>query len=457
MPYNNTYNQKIADELYQQDEDLIKHLNRESETPLFLRGSGSSGGRINIEDKYIENVLTGGCMNCGCQPNMNSRIIGGTGYGKATFKDNGFGQELGLGTVDFFKPSPSSKGGVKKMEKEDSKICYVGVGSGTKELKEDLGKFDMNRIKDWVGLGQHLKLKGKGSEEFKRDLGSFDFNKVKSWVGLGKYGKANSKIMSGAGFWEDFKKGFNMVFEPGSKYLLKPLGLATGNAPLVAGLTALGYGKAKRGRKSKMGSGLGMQPIQNANPFPIARPDEAWKLKKDRYQPMKEVMVESNDIFGSGTKELKEDLNKFDMNRIKDWVGLAKPKDYMALKKHAGLTGKGWEEFKKDLGSFDFNKVKSWVGLGKYGKANSKRMMGSGWWDSFKNFWSSTLPSAIQSVAMPINDAVVKVRSAVGLGKSGGGVSGGKAKRAEIVKKVMKDKSLSMIDASKFVKEHNLY
>ena len=284
MPYNNPYNQKIADELYQQDEDLIKHLNRESETPLFLRGSGSSGGRMNIEDKYIENVLTGGCMNCGCQPNMNNRVVGGTGYGKATLKDDGFGKELGLGTVDFFKPSKNSKGGVKKMEKEDSKICYVGVGSGTKELKDDLGKFDFNRVKDWVGLGKHLKL-----------------------------------------------------------------------------------------------------------------------------------------------------------------------------------TGKGWAELQKDLRQYDMNRIKDYVGLGKYGKANSKRMSGSGWWDSFTGFFTDTIPNIAKQSALGLKNASNMisndVRNLIGVGKKkkGEGVSGGKAKRAEIVKKVMKDKGLSMIDASKFVKEHNLY
>jgi hypothetical protein len=42
--------------------------------------------------------------------------------------------------------------------------------------------------------------------------------------------------------------------------------------------------------------------------------------------------------------------------------------------------------------------------------------------------------------------------------KKGMGASGGnKSKRAEIVKQVMKDKNLSMIGASKYVKEHNLY
>jgi len=398
---------------------------------------------------------------------------------------------MGLGTVELFQPVASSKGGVKEMKKEDSKICYVGVGSGTKELKDDLNKFDFNRIKDWVGLGKHLKMTGKGWDEFKKDLSNFNFNTVKSWIGLGKYGKANTKRMMGAGFWDDFKRGFNMVFEPGAKYLLKPLATATGAFPITMGLSALGYGKAKRGRKSKMGAGLLNMPIQDR----IARPDEIYKQRRDkRFQPQEEIMVMEGsgknwwdeEIMkvskGSGTKELKDDVNKFDWNRIKDYIGMAKPKDMMALKKHTGLTGAGWEEFKKDLGSFDFNRIKSWVGLGKYGKANTKRMLGSGWWDSFTNFFKK-FPEKMNEIIMPIaskiNDTVGTVRGAIGLGKkgyhmmpdgsmmkdslhkgkgkSGGGVSGGRAKRAEIVKKVMKDKGLSMIKASQYVKQHNLY
>jgi hypothetical protein len=46
--------------------------------------------------------------------------------------------------------------------------------------------------------------------------------------------------------------------------------------------------------------------------------------------------------------------------------------------------------------------------------------------------------------------------SGAGLKKTSGG-SGGRAKRAEIVKKVMKEKGLKMIEASKYVKQHGLY
>ena len=461
MPYDNPYNKRVADMVLNDDARYIENLYRQSETPLSLRG-GSSAPPVDFNDSFndrmIQNVLRGGCGCCG-----------GSGFGKMTRMDTGFEKSLGSAEVKNFRPNTNNTGGVKTMEKENPELCDDNMmGSGTKELKEDVGKFDFNRVKDWVGLGKHLKLKGKGWEEFKKDLGSFDFNKVKSWVGLGKYGKANTKIMMGSGFWEDFKKGFNMVFEPGSKYLIKPLATATGLLPLSAGLTALGYGKvakAKRGRKSKMGNGLNMM---------IARPDEAWKLKKDRLVPMKETMVETNDIFGSGTKELKDDVNKFDFNRIKDWIGMAKPKDFMALKKHTMMSGKGWEEFKKDLGSFDFNKVKSWIGLGKYGKANSKRMMGASWWDSFTNFFKN-LPNNLNSIVLPIankiNDAVGTVRGAVGLGKknkmgegaSGGkanmgeGVSGGKAKKAPSAKQLeARRKFTEMVKAKAMIKNNKM-
>lgn len=49
--------------------------------------------------------------------------------------------------------------------------------------------------------------------------------------------------------------------------------------------------------------------------------------------------------------------------------------------------------------------------------------------------------------------ANMKASYMAGQGRSGGG----RSKRAEIVKKIMKEKGLSMIEASKYVKQHNLY
>lgn len=56
--------------------------------------------------------------------------------------------------------------------------------------------------------------------------------------------------------------------------------------------------------------------------------------------------------------------------------------------------------------------------------------------------------AAKKSAKKSVNAAAKDVVKATG---------GGRAKRAEIVKKVMKDKGMKMIEASKYVKEHGLY
>jgi hypothetical protein len=54
--------------------------------------------------------------------------------------------------------------------------------------------------------------------------------------------------------------------------------------------------------------------------------------------------------------------------------------------------------------------------------------------------------------------ANMKASSMAGQGRSGAGVSGGvKKDRRAIVKKVMAEKGLGMIEASKYVKQHGLY
>lgn len=239
-----------------------------------------------------------------------------------------------------------------------------------------------------------------------------------------------------------------------------------------------------------VGAGAGMLDSFNA---PIM-PDKATP----RDPTLKRVIGGRKAKTGKGTAELKSDIGKFDFNRLKDYIGLAKPKELMDFKRQTGLRGKGFEELKSDLRKFDANRIKDYVGLGRYGK---KYMKGSGFFDKIAEFFSKTLPSKLNEGAMAINDVVVKGRKAVGLGKGtaelksdlakfdmnrikdyiglgrgtvpqkvveysvmkpviGGGKSGGadgRKKRAEIVKKVMKEKGMKMIEASAYVKQHGLY
>ena len=240
------------------------------------------------------------------------------------------------------------------------------------------------------------------------------------------------------------------------------------------------------------GAGMSILPVRD-EVKPDRRAEEKVKRVIGGKKPKKT---------GMGTAELKADLGKFDFNRLKDYVGLAKPKELMDFKRHTGLRGKGFEELKADLRKFDANRIKDYVGLGRYGK---KYMKGSGFFDSIANFFKQ-FPEKINSVLMPvaqkITETVNKGREAVGLGKGtaelksdlakfdmnrikdyiglgkgrdipqkvveysvmkpviGGGKSGGadgRKKRAEIVKKVMKEKGLKMIEASAYVKQHGLY
>lgn len=412
MPYDNPYNKRVAEEVQSSDAKYILNLDRQYEMPLFLRGGASVSSRSSsapigfndeFDDRMIQNVLKGGCGMCG-----------GSGFGKMTRMDTGFEKSLGSAEIKNFRPNTNNTGGVKVMEKENPELCDM-EGSGTKELKDDVGKFDFNRVKDWIGLGKKKELKPLKPLKLPKITNQLVINMIKHaqekyandpfyenlMIMLGRIQSGDREMMNSLENKNLLKRIVKDDLLPTAKAMKK-------NAPMLKELAKMKAKdeKAKRGRKSKMGAGLD---------FKIARPDEAWKLQRDRAVPMKEIKFE-----GSGTKEFKEDVGKFDFNRAKDWLGLGK---------QYNLKGKGWEEFKRDLGSFDFNKVKSWIGLGKYGKANTKIMMGAGWWDDFTNFFTKTMPNTIMKVAAPINDAVIKTRNAIGLGKKnkmGEGVSGGK-------------------------------
>ena len=134
---------------------------------------------------------------------------------------------------------------------------------------------------------------------------------------------------------------------------------------------------------------------------------------------------------GRGLKELTDDLKKFDMNRIKDYIGLAKPK-----------KGCGINEIRDDLKKADLNRIKDYIGL-----AKPKR--------------GGAMYNQTQLARMPKVERVVEksqMQGNVG-GMSGAGMSGGADKRkarAELVRKVMKEKNMKMIEASSYIKQHGL-
>jgi len=398
MPYDNEMNRNIAKKLNNADRNYAKayafsNLNSVSGGAHLQFGNAS---KHDSEDgMYNEGIPLGDSYFYG------QGISGGSGFAEGSFRDTGYDRVDGAGDM--------SGSGTKELRDDINKFDlnrlkdYIGfgrsggmahymkgsghyeydsdiaptqagvLGSGTKELKDDIGKFDFNRLKDYIGFAKPKELmdfkkccglRGKGFEDFKADLRKFDANRIKDYVGLGKYGK---KHMKGSGFFDSIANFFKQFPEKINSVIM----------PIAQKIT-------ETVQKGKEAVGL-----------------------------------------GSGTKELKDDINKFDFNRLKDYIGFAKPKELMDFKKCCGLRGKGFEELKSDLRKFDANRIKDYVGLGKYGK---KHMKGSGFFDSIANFFKQ-FPEKINSVIMPIaqkiTETVQKGKEAVGLGKSGGMKFGG--------------------------------
>jgi hypothetical protein len=215
--------------------------------------------------------------------------------------------------------------------------------------------------------------------------------------------------VQGAGFWdnfdwEDFKKGFkqgfNMLFQPGSKYFLKPYSIATGSPEVATGLTALGYGNSLEYDKSGQVVGSGMVGGR-------------WDDFMGEFGGLIKSGFKGKGRVGGGWAELKSDIGSFDFNKVKDWIGTGK---------YHKLKGKGWDELRKDINSFDFNRLKDYIGLGK------RALTGKGW-DDFTNFFKSS--DGIKNLAKKavgvadtavagLNKAYTDTKKTVGLGKTGG-------------------------------------
>jgi hypothetical protein len=135
-----------------------------------------------------------------------------------------------------------------------------------------------------------------------------------------------------------------------------------------------------------------------------------------------------------------------------------------SLPKMAELALRGGYDI-SDFGNDVANVVKGIIGLGHPKKRKAKGGL------SLSDVLESAKPAITKAKEIAeanpeiVNALKNKVGSvakkALGLGKKKGGVTsggaGGRAKRAEIVKKIMKDRGVSMISASKIVKSEGLY
>lgn len=298
MPYDNQYNRAIANELGSINQRFATLY---AYSPVDGRGmcGGSNAGVLfqmgNASKQDGENNLYNEDLNLPPQyfyGNNAESMMGGSGFAEGTFRDTGFGHQDGA--EDMFGSSPEGE-----YEKG------MGMSGGNKEMtgmaKDLFGNASSKEFR-MLGqmLGQHMKGKGMSGGSVLSDiqeglsdtmgfvprlfmggaspadkevgvggaiLGNPDPYPVQGnsqrIAGRGKMTATERKSlqsilakhpeMTGAGFWDDFKSGFNSVISPVAS-VVKAVAPFLGQPEISAGISALGYGKEKKGRGRPKGS-----------------------------------------------------------------------------------------------------------------------------------------------------------------------------------------------------------
>jgi hypothetical protein len=147
-------------------------------------------------------------------------------------------------------------------------------------------------------------------------------------------------------------------------------------------------------------------------------------------------------------------LESFHNPKTKGWVGGGPPREYI-------ING--------NSPAYPPLHMRSSMEVSSGGRyAGTDGAVGGSFWKDFAKGFTSVLDVAAAplsfvapEIAAPIAAASEGVKALAGSGMSGGAMSGagkgGRAKRADIVKKIMKERGVKMIEASKIVKREGLY
>ena len=423
MPYDNPYNRNIANELAQ-----VNHRYAKLYAYSPVDGSGMSGGSNagvlfqmgNASKRDGEDNMYNEELNLPPQYYYGQdaeSMMGGSGFAEGTFRDTGEGfQEGAVGgasPVGVYEKGAGMSGGNKDIDGLTKDLFGGATPQHFRMLGRMLGQHMKGRgisggsilsditegLSDTLGLVPRLAMSALGGASPADKevgvggaiLGNPDpyprQGNSERIAGRGKITEAERKAlqsvldkhsdMKGAGFWDDFKKGFNMVIEPVAS-IAKAVAPAFGHPEISAGIHALGYGQKRgRGRPKKA-------ELKSANGDLLAMPSP----------------VLTN---GVPPKE-----------QLRGAYGGAKPSD----------------------------KLKESVI-----KAVEKKMKGG------KKKEKEEMPKSQDVVHIDFEKGSLPKKN--GGAKSSG--SDGRKKRAEIVKKVMADRKVSMIEASKIVKQEGLY
>jgi len=296
--------------------------------------------------------------------------------------------------------------------------------------------------------------------------------------------------VSGGKFWSDFKKGFDGVLDSGKKVISTAAEIAPVAAKVAKVMSGSGQ-RAPRGRPAKGHGGVksggnifkGLASLAK-KVAPVALPLLMGLGHKasmaDKKKAISDALVGGNfwDGFKKGFSDVFDLASKVAPLALPLMTGLGK-------KQYGGSFnfGKFLEKVGKAAAPVVIEEGKKAIGLGKGLVPPKRKMPGSG-----KD--ACGRPSGTQDFNKPcgdvggniLHDAIEATRPLVRKGKAAvkeaikenapkatkalkkaadkaitKAVGGGRAARAAIVKKVMAEKGLKMIAASKYVKEHGLY
>lgn len=438
MPYDNNYNRNLARQVNNVDRNYADR-NAYSKTDGLTGGirfnSGNASKRVDSEgyyevphlpDVYYEGE---GLMEGGHHPddeNEDYCIKGGSGFASGSYMDTGYGSVKGAGSSGGGGSGGGGSGGTKMhlmpVIKDDVKGC--GASGGRRR-------------------GRPSKMAGAGVFDGVKNIASKAYN-------ASKYA---------------FDKG-KTVYDYGKRLYNKPI--STGLELASKGADYMGYGK-KKNQKQLKGKGLLSSGLKTAGLL--------------TGNPMLGTAGAIGGLFGLGKKK-KQLEGAGIIDGMMNFLGLGRKKQSQL---EAHLKGGGLIQ---DIGSL--------FGLGRKQQQKLEQLKGSGILQDLqtslrggtllgtaetqnvsggrkkgKGLFSNGLKTAGLLTGNPILGTAGAIGGLFGLGKNkeslvpvaqmqgikGAGGSGGKKpnKRASIVKKIMKEKGCSMIEASKFVKANNLY
>jgi len=285
-----------------------------------------------------------------------------------------------------------------------------GTGAGDSDGEEmEGGGF----LGDLVGqfnpmLGSVAGMVGLGNGDMTRMVGAGRKKKgMSEATQMGLHLGKHLHSLHGAGFFDDFKQGFMSVIRPVAGIaksvapLLGPEGMAASGV-----MNAIGLGSARRGARGRprkgMGTGAGKLVITHGG---------ATNSDTGAYHGKGTGAGRGRRGCGTGAGRERDDMAM---------MGMGTGAGMLGQDGHGVRQGGG---FLSDLGIPVISNLAGMVGLG----TGAGEGCGTG----------------------------------AGTGgrrrRAPAGANDGRRKRAEVVKKVMADKGLSMIEASKYVKAHNLY